>query len=94
MSREQLVHLSGYATIAVVLAMADWSGIAAAVLVLPLVLGTLAYAGVLGMAALIEHARGLVPERDLEDGPRPAADGGQEQESAGDTGGDRNRQTN
>ncbi|QCJ47242.1 hypothetical protein [Haloprofundus sp. MHR1] len=56
-ARETLVHLSGYSSIAVVLATADWASLVAVIFVAPLLLGTLAYGGYLGAQKLIELAR-------------------------------------
>lgn len=47
MTREDLVHLAGYSTLALILGTANWSTFGW-VFALPLVLGTLAYAGYLG----------------------------------------------
>jgi len=68
---DKLVHLAGYSTLAVVLASAEWAGIGSTLFVLPVVLGTLAYAGWLGYSILLSRARGeLKEEREL------AGDGG------------------
>lgn len=42
---DRLVHLSGYATLALVLATADWASPVFALFALPLLVGTVAYAG-------------------------------------------------
>jgi len=59
---DRLVHLAGYSTLAVVLASANWSGIGATLFVLPVVLGTLAYAGWLGYGIVLSRARGELEE--------------------------------
>jgi len=59
---DRLVHLAGYSTLAVVLASANWSGLGATLFVLPVVLGTLAYAGWLGYGLVLSRARGELEE--------------------------------
>lgn len=90
---DQLVHLAGYASIVAVLATADWAGLTARILALPIVLGALYYGGLLLIRRVTAQRR-----RDLEDqhGPREAtaaADGGQEL-GRRTTGSDRNRSEN
>ena len=53
------VHAAGYSTIAFVLASADWASFVSWVLVIPMVLGTLGYGGLLAFRAVIERARAL-----------------------------------
>ena len=52
-------HAAGYSTIAFVLASADWASFVSWVLVIPMVLGTLGYGGLLAFRAVIERARTL-----------------------------------
>ncbi len=50
---DNLVHLSGYATLGLVLATADWASPLTVLFVLPLVVGAVGYGGWL----LYDHAR-------------------------------------
>lgn len=82
--RDLLVHLAGYASITAVLATADWAGLMAPTLALPIVLGALYYGSSMLIRQLTNRAR-----RDLqESAPREratATDGGQRhRESSGD----------
>lgn len=69
----RLVHLAGYASIAAVLATADWAGLSGPLLAAPLVLGTLYLGGRRLVERLTERA-----QENLESKPgRPlATDGG------------------
>lgn len=81
--REFLVHLAGYSTIAAVLATANWAGLGATVLAVPLILATLGFAGYLGAAWVVRRAREKVPDAEgstAEGSERPkaaATDGGE-----------------
>lgn len=90
MTREELVHLAGYSTLALILGTANWSMFGWA-FVLPLVLGTLAYAGYLGTRVVIRMAREELPSPARE--PTAATDGGR-QLSETDTGGSQNSRNN
>lgn len=72
--RDQLVHLAGYASITGVLATAEWAGVTAWFLALPIILGALYLGGTMFVRRLTARAR-----RDLEEDRRPqtaATDGG------------------
>lgn len=55
---DRLVHLSGYATLAFVLATAEWASPISFLFVAPLVFGTIAYAGWHLYLIVLAHARG------------------------------------
>jgi hypothetical protein len=59
--RTRLIHLAGYASITAVLATADWAGLSAPLLALPIVLGALYAAGDRLIRRLTARAR-----RDME----------------------------
>ncbi|WP_226023215.1 hypothetical protein [Halomicrobium salinisoli] len=73
--RELLVHLGGYASIAAVLATANWASLGAVLLAAPIVLAALYLGGQMLIRRLTARAR-----RDLEDDPATPgaarADGG------------------
>lgn len=79
--RELLVHLAGYSTIAAVLATAEWAGLGATFLAIPIVLAALAFGAFLGAKWIVRRARAAVPEAD---GPTP---GGSERPEAATDGG-------
>ncbi|MBX0323882.1 hypothetical protein EGH21_12660 [Halomicroarcula sp. F13] len=85
--RATLVHLAGYATIASILATANWAGLSAVLLALPLVLGTLWVAGQQGARSAVDRAKADIDHPI----PSPATDGGTDQPT---TGSDRNRPEN
>ena len=68
---QRLVHLAGYATLAMVLGTANWS-MMGWLFALPLVAGTLGYAGWLAYGEIIARARGQ-----LDTEPELASDGGE-----------------
>lgn len=74
MTREDLVHLAGYSTLALILGTASWSTFGW-LFALPLVLVTLAYAGYLGSIVVISRAREQVSTPHPES--KAATDGGQ-----------------
>lgn len=75
--RTLLVHLGGYASITAVLATANWAGLSAILLALPIVLATLWLGGALLTRYLVDRAKAGM------DRPAPttstATDGGTEQ---------------
>jgi hypothetical protein len=85
--RDHLVHLGGYASIAAVLATADWAGPLAIVVALPIVLAAGYFAGKMLVERLVSRAR-REQRRAPADHHVPATDGGTESET---TGSDRNR---
>lgn len=80
MSRESLVHLAGYATLALILGTATWSTFGG-VFALPLVFSTLAILGHRGFHAVVEKARVDAPDIEPADAASEdrtaATDGGQ-----------------
>lgn len=69
-----LVHLAGYGSITAVLATADWAGLSAILLALPIVLATLWLGGALLTRRLVDRAK-----EDMDQpAPTPATDGGTE----------------
>lgn len=85
-----LAHLTGYSTLALVLGTAEWSAFGW-VFALPLVIGTLVYAGWLGYRAILRRAKDDLPVPVPEQEPT-STDGGRRVDSETVAGGDRNRQ--
>lgn len=90
--RGQLVHLAGYASITAVLATADWAGLSAPLLALPIVLGALYVGGDRLIRRLIARARRDVETHVPAETPT-ATDGGQRRRDPGGTGPLEDRQT-
>ena len=90
--KETLVHLAGYSTLSLILGTASWSTLGW-VFALPIIFGTLGFAGLLGYRRLLEHARESFPSSPSGGLERsPATDGGQDRET--DTGGSVNGRHN
>ncbi|QIO23085.1 hypothetical protein [Haloarcula sp. JP-L23] len=79
--RATLVHLAGYATIASILATANWAGLSAVLLALPLVLGTLWFAGRQGARSAVDRAKADMDQP--APSPSTATDGGTDQTTTG-----------
>lgn len=87
--KQTLTHLAGYSTLALILGTAEWSAFGW-VFALPILIGTLAYAGWLGYQAVLSRAKTAYYRDHPEDHQTTgevAPDGG----SRLDTAGDRNR---
>lgn len=70
---ELLAHVGGYASIAAVLATAEWAGISALLLAAPIVLGALYLAGTILVERLVSRARSVdvSPDAVATDGGAP-----------------------
>jgi len=62
---DRLVDLSGYATLALVLATANWASPVSFLFVAPLVFGTIAYAGWHLYVIVLAHARGQLDSESI-----------------------------
>jgi len=62
---DRLVHLSGYATIAIVLATAEWASPISALFAAPLLFAAIAYAGWHLYVIVLAHARGQLDATDV-----------------------------